>query len=508
MLPPCGVRPSSGAAVRRGQAPRKIRLVFGCRAGQRARTPALRQPCQEAPTPKLESRRRVSTIQCFNAAVLLFCALIFPSAARAQFPLLDAATTRSSVSGQFIVIGADADLAAARSPLAITNAEGVRLQPALLAVIAERVKQPLWRALGLNPLSHWRGRIYLALHPAAAPDENVNIISTRLAGVWNYRVELPDVLARAHLARALAGVVLLELANRDNATGHAAEIPAWLAEGFARQLLADSPGMILSLPDQLVNGVPQNQVTVVERGVDPFAEVRPILQTNSVLTFEQLSWPDAGQLNGDDGGVYRASAQLFVNNLLALKDGPENLLAMLQMLPRCYNWQTAFRAAFAPDFPRPVDVEKWWALQAVCFATRGSGAQWTPAVSGDRLDELLTVPVETRAASNSLPVSAAVSFQTVIRDFDFARQSEIFRAELRDLRRAGWRMTPQNAALAEAYCRVLADYLGARNGVVPRLSPPPSKWQRAGTVKKLDALDAQRRAAKPAAPAAGLNAPR
>lgn len=447
------------------------------------------------------NRFGVAMLQRFNISKLVAGVLFLPVVVRAQFPLLDAATTRSSASGQFIVIGADATPAVGRPPVAVTNADWVRLQPALLAVIAERVKQPLWRVLGLDPMSQWRGRIYLALHPAATPDENINIISTRFAGVWNYRVELPDVLSRAHLARALVGVVLLELADRDNATDHTAEIPAWLTEGFAQQLLAESPGMIMSLPDKLVNGLPENQVTVVERGVDPLAGARPVLQTNAALTIDQLSWPDEAQLNGDDGGVYRASAQLFVSHLLALDNGPKKLLALLRLLPRCYNWQTAFRAAFAADFSRPLDLEKWWALQAVSFTARASSSRWTSAVSGDNLDELLRVPVETRSAPTNLPAHSAISLQAAIRELPFDQQALVFRTRLRDLQLAEWRMTPETAVLTEAYRRVLAGYLGARNGVVPRQLHKPSKRAVADALKALDALDLQRQAMKTATPA-------
>ena len=96
-----------------------------------------------------------------------------------------------------------------------------------------------------------------------------------------------------------------------------------------------------------------------------------------------MSWPDEAQLSGADGGVYRASAQLFVNELLELKDGPAHLRAMLATLPEFYNWQTAFQSAFREDFPRPLDVEKWWALQVVNFVARDPGPAWTPAVSRD-----------------------------------------------------------------------------------------------------------------------------
>jgi len=455
----------------------------------------------------VSKRRAGSTVACFSIAMLFFSAV-----ARAQSPLLDTTSTRSSVSGQFVVIGANPVLPSARSSFAVTNAALVRLEPALLAVSAERVKKPLWRRLGIDPTTQWRGRIFLALHPAASPDENVTITSARLVGVWNYRVELPDVLSRARLIRALTGAVLLELANRDNPGDRSAEIPPWLTEGMAQQLLDDAPEMIVSPPDKLVNGLPGNKIIVVDRGVDALAKARPVLRDHVALTFEQLSWPDDAQLGGDDGGVYRASAQLFVGKLLGLSDGAKNLRAMLQMLPRCYNWQTAFRAAFAADFPRPVDLEKWWALQTVSFAGYGAGPTWTPAASRDRLDEILSVPVEVRSEPTNLPVHAAISLQAVIRNFDFDRQTVILQTKLRDLELAQWHMAPQFVGLTDAYHRALADYLGGRNGVAAvshaAVKHPPvavAKRNAAATVKRLDALDAQRRAmgtdTQPAVPA-------
>jgi len=430
-------------------------------------------------------------VRCWMLGVLI----IFPAGVHAQVPTLDPTATRSSVSGQFVVISAKPAAPPVRPLDAATNADLVRLEPALLAVSAERVKQPIWRRLGVDSTTPWRGRIILALHPAASPDESVAIISSRFAGVWNYRVELPDVLPRARLTRALAGAVLLELANRDNPGDHSAEIPDWLAEGLSQQLLADAPQMIVSPPGALVNGLRENQIIDIERGVDALANVRPVLRDHPALTFDQLSWPDDAQLNGGDGGLYRASAQLFVSELLGLNDGAKNLRAMLQMLPRCYNWQTAFRAAFAADFPRPIDLEKWWALQSVSFAARDAGPVWTPVASRGKLDEILSVPVEIRSTPTNLPVRAAISLQAVIGNFDFDRQKAVLQARLRDLDQARWRMAPPFAALTSDYFRALADYLGGRNGAVIKHPPAaPSKKKTADMVKKLDALDAQRRA--------------
>ena len=117
-----------------------------------------------------------------------------------------------------------------------------------------------------------------------------------------------------------------------------------------------------------------------------------------------------------------------------------------------------------------------------------------------KLDEILSVPVEIRSAATNLPVRAAISLQAVIGNFDFDRQRAVLQARLRDLDQARWRMAPPFAALTDDYYRALADYLGGRNGAgsasgssIKRPPAEPSKSKAADTVKKLDALDAQRR---------------
>ncbi len=422
--------------------------------------------------------------------------------AQAQTPFPDTTATRS-VSGQFIIAGtAGSPLAA--TPAIATNASFVRLEPALLAVSAERLKESLGRELnpelgGLNAVAAPRGKIFLVLHPAQSADETVTIVSRHAPDGWTYQVQLPDVVLRHRLARALTGVLLLQLANRD-ASGRGAEVPAWLTDGLSQQLLAiDWQQIILSSPYKTVNGLPVSRMVLTTRGMDSLAGPRRILRDHTALTFEQLSWPDEAQLSGADGGVYRASAQLFVNKLLELKDGPAHLRAMLATLPKYYNWQTAFQSAFKGIFPRPLDVEKWWALQVVNFAARDPGPAWTLAVSRARLDEILSVAVEMRTASNSLPAHADISFQAVIRNFDRSQQAAILQVKLRDLELSQLRMATPFAVLADGYRQALADYLdpGKRSRPVVRLgrhppavTPPPTADD---TLKKLDALDAQRR---------------
>jgi hypothetical protein len=446
------------------------------------------------------------TIQRFNNStiqrLLVFCAVFFPMFASAQVPPSDTASARS-ISGQFIVTSAPSPAAKARlagRPEIATNADFVRLEPALLAVSAERIKASLRRELDMDPNAPWRGQIFLALHPAQSTDEDVAIVSERFAGGWNYQVRLPDVLPRTRFARAMTGVLLLEFANR-NARARCAEIPAWLTDGLSRQLFAaDWQEAILSSPAKRLNGLPVSRTVTTERGLDPLAGTRRILRKEPALTFEQLSWPTGEQLSGADGGVYRASAQLLVNELLALKNGRAHLRAMLEALPDCYNWQMAFQRAFRENFPSPLDVEKWWALQTVGFAAHEPGPMWTPGFSRAQLDEILSVPVDMRMASNALPVHAQISLQAVIRNWDMARQSAILQTKLRDLELAQLRMAAPLAVLTDGYRRALADYLGL--GKRPSLT---TRWIKHpftsssvtimnDTLKKLDALDAQRRA--------------
>jgi hypothetical protein len=433
----------------------------------------------------------------FGCAVVLLG--IFCGNASGQLLLPDTSSTRS-VSGQFIVAGDRQGSLLAAAPAVAANTNLVRLDPALLAVSAERIKQALGHELGGDLAAPWRGKIFLTLHPARSLDEDVTILSEHFTDGWDYRVPLPDVLPRTRFLRAMTSVVLLEYANR-GAGVRSAEIPAWLTDGLSQQLLA--PGvveMVLSSPGQTAGGFWERRTIVNERGIDPLAGARWVLRDHSALTFEQLSWPTDAQVSGADDGVYLASAQLFVNELLKLKNGPARLRAMLRMSPDYYNWQTAFQSAFRDDFAQPLDVEKWWALQVINFVARSPGPAWTPEVSREKLDQILSVAVDFRTASNALPVRAEVSLQAVIRNVDSPRQMAILQTKLRDLELAQLRMARSLAAVTAGYRAALADYLGQRWETPP--PPPfgkhpvavPQRASASDTLEKLDALDAQRRA--------------
>ncbi len=429
--------------------------------------------------------------------LLIWGVLALPVLAGGQ-PSPPVANSVQSASGQFVVTGPAPFSARVPLPGVATNANLVRLDPALLSVSAERIKDSLRRQLGIAPGASWQGKIFLVLHPAQSLDEDVTIVSQPFLNGWNYQVQLPDVLSQTRFLRAMTSVLLLELANRNGTGVRTPEIPGWLADGLSQQLsAAGSPEIILSAPGRLVDGLPQNRLVTTQRGVDPLAGARRVLRDHAALTFDELSWPTDSQLAGRDDGVYRASAQLFVNELLQLKNGPAHLRAMLAALPGCYNWQTAFQGAFRENFPRPLDAEKWWALQVVSFVAHSSGSRWTPAVSREKLDEILSVPVEIWTASNALPARTEVSLQAVIRNFEPSRRTAILETKLHDLQLAQFRMAAPLAALTDAYRRVVAGYLGENQDTPPpRWSkhPGPQQTSARATLKKLDELDAQRQA--------------
>lgn len=438
-----------------------------------------------------------------QAVALLLAFLSLWGSAHAQFSFSDQNPV-GSFSGQFQVTSETPDSAKELDTTIAGSTNVIRLKTALLAVTAERFKVALWRQLGLPADAKWSDRIHLHLHPAIGPDGMVTITSTPLLNHWTYAVDLPQLVWKTRFARALSGVLLLELANRSaGQEGRSAEVPAWLVDGLAQQVLAsEGEKVVLSAPRKQAEDLAVRRLNLAERGFDPLAGARQLLQNAPALTFDQLNWPTEEQMAGMDGGVYYASAQLFQAELLGLKRGPEKMRAMLACLPRYYNWQTAFLQAFGEDFQRPVDVEKWWSLRVLNFASRTPGPRWTTEVSLARLHELLLVPVESRSASNALPAHAEISLQAALRRLSPEQRDAVLRTTVRNLALVELRLAPPFGSLADAYRTTLADFLGetpkARQTRAANKHGVPQNRQASltDTVEKLDALDRRQREAE------------
>ena len=412
---------------------------------------------------------------------------------------LPTAPVARSVSGQFVVYDARPPSAPPSRLTANTNL--LEIEPALLVVSAERIKQALVKELDVT--TPWRGRIQILLRPARGADDRVTILSERFRDGWNYRVDLPHQVERTRFIRALVQSLLLELANR-NAGEKSAEIPVWLVEGLTQQLLGSREGeFLLPPPRSAIGGVTTTPLVLETRNRDPLAAARRILRNQSPLTVAELSWPTDAQLTDGIGAAYQASAQLFVAELLGLKDGPACVRAMLHELPGCYNWQTAFQRAFRAQFSGPLALEKWWSLQVVHFTRREPSQLWTVEESGQKLDRILHTSVAVRRTASELPARAEVTLQAILREWSMARQKAALRERLRDLELLQPRVAPEFAELVDNYRRVLTAYLKRRDLAEVNLPAPRQARLKVEQVVKdavaqLDALDQRREALRPA----------
>lgn len=422
-----------------------------------------------------------------------------------------------SVSGQFFISARDSFLSP--QSLKLAAAPGmVSLQPPLAVISCERIKQELLRELRLR--DEWRGKIFVVLQPARSSDDPVVVAPEWFAGNWNCGVQLPAVVDQERFVEAIVRACLLEIANR-NAHGRSTEIPEWLAQGFAAQLLGSSGEEIILQPPRLG----KNGFSVTRLGMDltdnpkssgpnfrrlnPLADAIAVMQTNQPLTFDELSWPTDEQLQGGSRTMYRSSAQLFVNELLRLRDGPACLSAMLAELPNYLNWQLAFLDAFK-NFQSSLDVEKWWALQVVQFTGRDMLHLLSPEESWNELDDLFHLPIDVKIGP-APPMRTEINFQTVIHGWSRARQLQMLKKKLWELDLLRTRISPEFTPLVDDYRQVLQAYYqkrssGARN--IPQYGPLVDKIEDEA-IQKLDALDAKRVAMHPQAqmPVASAVAP-
>jgi hypothetical protein len=417
-------------------------------------------------------------------------------------------TVTRSRSGQFMVFGDPSTTLASRFPGVATNLDFIALEPTLLAVSCERIKESLYREL--NAPASWHGKIILKPHETFSANESITIITERDRGAWNYRVELPDVLERNRFVEAIVQVLLLEMANRNAA--RSAEIPGWLADGLSRQLLALSEMEIILPPPRFYeNGVTVTRVSVNQRKPNPLAEAQQVLNSHPPLTFQELSWPTDEQLSGDGSLVYRSCAQLFVAQLLRVKNGPECLRSFLEQLPQRLNWQLAFDDAFRSQFPKLIDVEKWWALQVVQFTGRDLTQLWTYEESLKKMDDALRAPVQVRMNGNDAPLSTSVSLQNVIGEWDRVRQYQTLQRKLWELSLLRMHVAQELAPLVDEYRQTLQAYLQKRNfsgTILARKRRTDLRDKLADeTAATLDALDAQRAVLRPE-PGNSTNHPR
>jgi hypothetical protein len=409
-----------------------------------------------------------------------------------------------SRSGQFVVTSRVS--APARTGTNKRPGGFVELDVPSLVVSSERIKTALLLQLGVADA--WQGRIHLTLVPALRPDQNVVIASTLFRDGWRYEVEIPSELAEQKLVRALINVLLMEFANRQS-TGRSPEVPLWLTDGLGGILAANTAGALIFEAGQatalsgsggaILQGGTGTHVQI--RRPDAIRLARQRFQHRAALSFDDLSWPRPEHLSGDGADDFRLCAELFVTQLLRLRDGRANLRRFVQLLPRHLNWQTSFLQAFGQRFPRLLDVEKWWAVELANLTGRTDALTLPAGAALQKLDQLLRVTARIRVTPQDLPRTAQVALQDVIEQWPFDRQKPALRDICNQLAPFRWTVPPELLPLVDAYRAALDRYLIQREqaGTVPpvrgQVVTTPTQIARE-TVKRLDDLDARREQAR------------
>jgi hypothetical protein len=391
---------------------------------------------------------------------------------------------------------------------AVNAAAGlVDLNPELVAVSCERVKDALNLALGA-PGSGGR-RIHVTIASGGPAGAQPRLISTRYLDGWQHHVTLPTPIEEPVFARALVNVLLLQMVDRAGGA-EPGEIPHWLATGLTLEVQAWNPHLLVR---EGVRGL-----NLERRMPDPLERARAVLATRPVLSFDELSWPTAAELGGERREAFDQSAHLFVHRLLRLREGATSCRRFLSGLSGRLNWQTAFLQAYSAHFANALAVEKWWAVNVVSFAGRDQWQMWPLDTALARLDEAVRVPARVTTGRDALPGDTMVTLQTVVGQWTGSQQREAVQGAIQKLTRARMAVPPALLSVVDGYLGVLdavgkrasspayghtIDPLGrisqplapgvlGRPGVGPTVVPGIGPMDTRDLVSRLNALDAER----------------
>lgn len=374
---------------------------------------------------------------------------------------------------------------------ASTNAAWVTFDLDGLTVSSDRIREAVIREMGFPTRHRSRSKVHLFLKRAVVENQEIEVISTYYTDGWQYRLWIPEKVERVKFVRALVYVLLLEFANRE-AGPKSAEIPLWFTEGLTEHLIA-SVG-----PDLIVDSIPTGMMLrTVQRvqGADPVKQTREFLAQRDVLSFSDLARPSPAHLSPENIELFQKSAHLFFFELRRF--AKPSLVELLQTLPFCWNWETAFLHVFSPHFERLLDVEKWWSVSVAAFSGRDARQLWSREACLEKLDALLVASAHVRLATNTLPVRVEVTVQQAIADWEFPAQKQVIESILERLTYLRMSSPADMIGLLDEYRSCLRGYLDKRmeaiSGSTTRLHVvPPTRLVVQETIRRLDELYRER----------------
>lgn len=412
-----------------------------------------------------------------------------------------AAVAVHSRSGQF-VIHASAPTPPSLARVAPSGTETNRtlpLYPDPLAVSCERIKAALLAELGLP--DRWRGKIHVTIDPRAPVEAFPAAAGRRFSDGWHFSLRLPPEIEAPALVRGVVHAVLLEWTLRQGGARQP-EVPFWLLEALTGQVLSRVGPDPVASPNPVTgkygNALGQLVATLRERNLaEEDRRVLDLIRTHGLLTFEDLSLPTPERLTGPALEHYRACSQVLFVALRNLPQGRARLAAFLTRLPQYLNWQTAFLDAYAPLFPRLLEVEKWWALTAQRLGVSPGAGISAARLGAAWLDDLLQIELVVRPTPRQPPVRRMFTLQQILTNLNFTPQQALLVPRVQALHRLAQAAPGPAAELARAYARTLESYLAARQrlGYQPGLRGAAA-IQLSGlirdTLNQLETLDARR----------------
>ena len=114
--------------------------------------------------------------------------------------------------------------------------------------------------------------------------------------------------------------------------------------------------------------------------------------------------------------------------------------------------------------------------------------------SWQKLDQAIQAAVQVRTGTNELPLHAEVSLQTVIREWDPARQTQALSNTLRELGLLRLRIAQEYVGLVQDYCQAIETYLLQRDRSASNFPLTKRAGRRRAAeaaIQQLDALDAR-----------------
>ena len=129
---------------------------------------------------------------------------------------------------------------------------------------------------------------------------------------------------------------------------------------------------------------------------------------------------------GSSWQQYKDFSHILFHQLRSLKRGPAYFREFLNLIPNYLNWQLAFLEAFGEIFKRPIDIEKWWAVNLMLFLEKEDMNYWHKWLAMERLDQILKISVNLRVQRDSDPIQSVVSLSDVIREWDLGQVREAF----------------------------------------------------------------------------------